>query len=190
MAPFRLRHPKGVSTLQLDTESATVQDLLQAIFTVSEIPPSAQDRTLTTSDLAHAHTHSLYTVKAGYPPRALTAVIPELPLSSLGLAPGDQLLVVQKSGSAAAAAPSSTLSSSPANQTYPGHTHTPAAARPAHTPSSSSNLRQVAAPTLSTTIKDDGRPDYVAMDGGYLIHRVRVPAFNCVCVRARHVVLI
>jgi len=159
MAPFRLRHPKGVSTLQLDTESATVQDLLQAIFTVSEISPSAQD------------------LKAGYPPRALTAVIPELPLSSLGLAPGDQLLVVQKSGSAAAAAPSSTLSSSPANQTYPGHTHTPAAARPAHTPSSSSNLRQVAAPTLSTTIKDDGRPDYVAMDGGYLIHRI-VPDDN------------
>jgi hypothetical protein len=44
MAPFRLRHPKGVSTIQLDTESATVQDLLQAIYTVSEIPPSAQDR--------------------------------------------------------------------------------------------------------------------------------------------------
>lgn len=49
MAPFRLRHPKGVSTLQLDTESATVQDLLQAIFAVSEIPPSAQDRTLSTN---------------------------------------------------------------------------------------------------------------------------------------------
>jgi hypothetical protein len=53
MAPFRLRHPKGVSTLQLDAESATVQDLLQAIYAVSEIPPSAQDRTLTTNDLAH-----------------------------------------------------------------------------------------------------------------------------------------
>ncbi len=46
MAPFRLRHPKGLSTIQLDTESATVQDLLEAIFAVSEIPPSAQDRTL------------------------------------------------------------------------------------------------------------------------------------------------
>ena len=49
MAPFRVRHPKGVSTLQLDPESATVQDLLQAIFSVSEIPPSAQDRALTRS---------------------------------------------------------------------------------------------------------------------------------------------
>ena len=46
MAPFRIRHPKGVSTLQLDSESATVQDLLQAIYSVSDIPPSAQDRAL------------------------------------------------------------------------------------------------------------------------------------------------
>ncbi|KAF8503268.1 OTU-domain-containing protein [Russula emetica] len=154
MAPFRLRHPKGVSTLQLDTESATVQDLLQAIFAVSEIPPSAQD------------------LKAGYPPRALTAVIPELPLSSLGIAPGDQLIVIQKSGSAAAPTLSS---SSPVNPAYPGHT--PAAAtRP--TPSSNSNPRQVAPTrtTLSTT-EDDGRPDYVTMDGGYLIHRI-VPDDN------------
>jgi len=136
------------------------------------------------------HSHSLYTVKVGYPPRALTAVIPELPLSSLGLAPGDQLIVVQKSGSAAAAAPS-TLSSSPVNPAYPGHT--PAAGRPTHTPSSNSNPnpRQVGgAPTLSTIIKDDGRPDYVTMDGGYLIHRVRVPSLIALhCVRG-HVVLI
>ena len=55
MAPFRLRHPKGVSTLQLDTESATVQDLLQAIFAVSEIPPSAQDRTLTYYQRSRSH---------------------------------------------------------------------------------------------------------------------------------------
>jgi hypothetical protein len=116
------------------------------------------------------HSHSLYTVKAGYPPRALTAVIPELPLSSLGLAPGDQLIVVQKSGSAAAAAPTLS-SSSPVNPAYPGQT--PAAARATQTSSSNSNPRQVAAPTLSTTIDDD-HPDYVTMDGGYLIHRVRV----------------
>jgi len=105
----------------------------------------------------------LYAVKAGYPPRALTAVIPELPLSSLGLAPGDQLIVVQKSGSAATAP---TLpSSSPVNPAYPGH-QTPAAARPSL---NSNPRREVAAPALST---NDG-PDYVTMDGGYLIHRVR-----------------
>lgn len=159
MAPFRLRHPKGVSTIQLDTESATVQDLLQAISAISEIPPSAQD------------------LKVGYPPRALTAVIPELPLSSLGLAPGDQLIVVQKSGSAAAAAPtpSSSSSSSPANPAY-----TPAVGRPTtYTPSSNSNplTRQAGAPTRSTAIEDDGRPDYVAVEGGYLIHRI-VPDDN------------
>jgi ubiquitin thioesterase OTU1 len=195
MAPFRLRHPKGVSTIQLDPESATVQDLLQAIFAVSEIPPSAQDRALTSSDLSHViHLILTYTLctqsKQDTHRKPLTAVIPELPLSSLGLAPGDQLIVVQKSGSAASAAPTLS-SSSPANPAYPGHT--PAAARPTHTPSlnSSPNPRQVGgAPTLSTTIKDDGRPDYVTMDGGYLIHRVRVPSFNCIALRARHVVLI
>lgn len=133
----------------------------------------------------HTHTHSLYAVKVGYPPKALTAVIPELPLSSLGLAPGDQLIVIQKSGSAASAAAPTSSSSSPANPAYPGHT--PAAARSTHTPASNSNPnpRQVGgAPTLSTTIKNDGRPDYVTTDGGYLIHRVRVPSFNCIaCVR-------
>lgn len=115
----------------------------------------------------------LYTVKAGYPPRALTAVIPELPLSSLGLAPGDQLIVVQKSGSAAPLPPPGVTSaaptlSSPVNPAYPGHTPA-AAARPAP---SSSNPRQAEAPRLSTTTEDNG-PDYVAMDGSYLIHRVR-----------------
>jgi hypothetical protein len=69
MAPFRLRHPKGVSTIQLDTESATVQDLLQAIFAISEILPSAQDRTFATSDLAHpihlTLTHTLYVRSQG-----------------------------------------------------------------------------------------------------------------------------
>ena len=59
MAPFRLRHPKGVSTLQLDPESATVQDLLQAIYAVSEIPPSAQDRAHTSGlDMSISYSHS------------------------------------------------------------------------------------------------------------------------------------
>ncbi|TFY82372.1 hypothetical protein EWM64_g1646 [Hericium alpestre] len=78
MTPIRLRHPKGVSTLQVDLDNSTVGDLQQQIFAVSEIPPSTQD------------------LKSGYPPKPLTAVIPELPLSSLGLAPGEQLIVNQK----------------------------------------------------------------------------------------------
>lgn len=44
MAPIRLRHPKGVSTLQLDLNTATVLDLQQAIFAQTEILPSNQDR--------------------------------------------------------------------------------------------------------------------------------------------------
>ncbi len=129
------------------------------------------------NSLPHPTSHSLHTllyaVKAGYPPRSLTAVIPELPLSSLGLAPGDQLIVVQKSGSAApkgvtsVAAPtgtSSSSSSSPVNPTYPGHT--PAAARP--TPSSN---------PAPSKIEDVG-PDYVSTDGGYLIHTVRSNIMN------------
>jgi ubiquitin thioesterase OTU1 len=183
MAPFRLRHPKGVSTIQLDPESATVQDLLQAIFAVSEIPPSAQDRTFTTIipiSLTSFTSHSLRAVKAGYPPRALTAVIPELPLSSLGLAPSDQLIVVQKSGSASAAAPTSSSSSSPSS---PGRTTT--AARPTHGTSSNLPRQAVAStPALSATIESEddgrGRPDYVTMDGGYLIHRVRTTRLQVV----------
>jgi len=144
MAPFRIRHPKGVSTLQLDIESATVQDLLQAIYTVSDIPPSAQD------------------LKAGYPPRPLTAVIPELPLASLGLAPGDQLIVNQKSGSAAP--PGVTSSTAPS---LPRAVVNP----PASLPTLSSNAAQ----TSSATGK--GGPDYVEVDGGYLVHRI-VPDDN------------
>ena len=44
MAPIRLRHPKGVSTIQipLDREDYTVQDLLQEIYKATEILPSRQ----------------------------------------------------------------------------------------------------------------------------------------------------
>ena len=45
MAPVRLRHPKGVTTIQVDFTNATVQDLQQEIFAATEIPPSQQDRT-------------------------------------------------------------------------------------------------------------------------------------------------
>ena len=45
MAPIRLRHPKGVSTLQVDFDAFTVLDLQQEIFAVTEIVPSLQERT-------------------------------------------------------------------------------------------------------------------------------------------------
>jgi hypothetical protein len=107
----------------------------------------------------------IFAVKAGYPPRSLTAVIPELPLSSLGLAPGDQLIVNQKSGSAAP--PTGVTSTAQSLPTNPRALVNPAASL--STPSS--NAAQ-AAPALSTT--RSGSPDHVEVDGGYLVHRVRV----------------
>ncbi|KAI0306309.1 OTU-domain-containing protein [Multifurca ochricompacta] len=151
MALFRLRHPKGVSTLELDIETAKVQDLLQAILSISGIPPSAQD------------------LKVGYPPRSLTAVIPELPLSSLGVAPGDQLIVVRKSGSAA---PPSVTPTAPPSSANPRATlvNSPASSlsRPPPNP-------RPAAPAFSTPQRDG--PDFIEMGGGYLVHRI-VPDDN------------
>ena len=46
MAPIRVRHPKGIATLQLDLDALTVQDLQQEIFNLSEIPPSQQESEL------------------------------------------------------------------------------------------------------------------------------------------------
>ena len=43
VSKLRLRHPKGVSTLELDLSSASVQDLQSQIQKLSEILPSQQD---------------------------------------------------------------------------------------------------------------------------------------------------
>ncbi|KAI0043971.1 OTU-domain-containing protein [Auriscalpium vulgare] len=145
MAPIRVRHPKGVATIQLDTDSASVQDLLQAIFSASEIPPSSQD------------------LKAGYPPRQLTGVIPELPLSSLGLAPGDQIIVTQKT----AAAPTASLVSAPRLPVDPG-------ASIVNPPAS---LGRTAPPPRAVVPPASSGPDHVRTEGGFLVHRV-VPDDN------------
>ncbi|KZT68150.1 OTU-domain-containing protein [Daedalea quercina L-15889] len=83
MAPIRLRHPKGVTTLQIDVDNASVLDLQQQIYAATDIPPSQQD------------------LKSGYPPQSLT-LIPELPLASLGLKGGDQLTLIQQAGASSA----------------------------------------------------------------------------------------
>ncbi|KAF9218339.1 OTU-domain-containing protein [Gyrodon lividus] len=129
MAPVRLRHPKGVTTLQLDFDVLTVQDLQQQIFGVSEIPPSQQE------------------IRSGYPPQTL-ALIPELPLSSLGLKAGEQIIVNQK-------VPSPTRGPLP-----------PAASRVPPAP-----VRKPDAPSVSTG------PASVPTSSGVLIHRV-VPDDN------------
>ncbi|KAG1754635.1 hypothetical protein EDB19DRAFT_1902765 [Suillus lakei] len=136
MAPIRLRHPKGLTTLQIDLDNALVQDLQQEIFGVSEIPPSQQE------------------LRSGYPPRSLT-VIPELPLSSLGLKPGDQVIVNQS------------VVSSPTRTAPPK-------AEPVSSQPPQSSLSQ---PNSSRLAPGKSGPDYVDTPNGVLVHRI-VPDDN------------
>ncbi|KAG8966258.1 ubiquitin-specific protease otu1 [Tulasnella sp. 419] len=130
----RLRHPKGVSTITVDPQS-TVADLQQTIFSSSEIPPSLQE------------------LKAGYPPRTLT-LVPSLPVESLGLQKGDQLIVGAASGSTASTSNRSTTTSS-ANPHVNAPAFLPRTAPKQETPSDVS----------------------VPVEGGTLVHRV-VPDDN------------
>lgn len=134
--PIRVRHPKGVSTLQVDLNSdlATVLSLQQNIYELSGLLPSQQE------------------LKSGYPPKALT-LVPELPLSSLGLQRGDQITVTAKPGSA-----------SPA-------TEIPPAAVPAPRPA---QVTPASALRASTGSANDG---FVETETGTLVHRV-VPDDN------------
>ncbi|KAF8643845.1 hypothetical protein AX16_008862 [Volvariella volvacea WC 439] len=138
MGPVRLRHPNGIATIQVpfDREDYAVGDLLQQIYAETKILPSRQ------------------TLKAGYPPQPLT-VIPELPLSSLGLKSGEQIIVSESSDRSA----SSLVAQPPVSS---------AAIQP---PASSHS--QPPAPTLSRP----AGPDFVETDTGFLVHRV-VPDDN------------
>ncbi|KAF9052902.1 hypothetical protein BJ165DRAFT_1523652 [Panaeolus papilionaceus] len=125
MAPLRIRHANGIATLgvPLDSIDITVNDLQQQIYQVSNVLPSRQ------------------ILKSGYPPRTLD-LISELPLQSLGLKPGDQIIVGESTAPLpVAAAPPRQGSSLPSSQ-------------------------------QSTT-----GPDYVQVDGSFLIHRI-VPDDN------------
>jgi len=90
-------------------------------------------------------------VKAGYPPKSLT-LIPELPISSLGLSKGEQLIVNQNGGGQSAR---STPTRSAASTSRPGVIPQPSA--------------QLLAPTQQATKGSDS----VETEGGYLVHRVR-----------------
>ncbi|KAG6833689.1 hypothetical protein H0H87_002885 [Tephrocybe sp. NHM501043] len=98
MVAIRLRHPSGVSTIQVDLErdDFTVQDLQQEIYAATKILPSRQS------------------LKAGYPPHALT-MIPELPIESLGLKPGEQIIVSELPGTTPSPATSTSGSSNSAS---------------------------------------------------------------------------
>ncbi|KAJ8586102.1 OTU-domain-containing protein [Rhizopogon salebrosus TDB-379] len=137
MAPIRLRHPKGVTTLQVDLDNASVQDLQQQIYEISEILPSQQE------------------IRSGYPPLSLT-IIPELPLSSLGLKSGDQVIVNQ-TVSSSARAPSSPPKA------------TPVSSQPPQASLSRSNSGRPASSSSD--------PDHVDTPNGVLVHRI-VPDDN------------
>ncbi|KAG8217872.1 hypothetical protein J3R82DRAFT_6038 [Butyriboletus roseoflavus] len=129
MAPVRVRHPKGIATLQLDLNALTVQDLQQQLFTLSEIPPSQQE------------------IRSGYPPKMLT-LVPELPLSSLGLQAGEQIIINQKMSTPTTTNP------------------------PAPTPAS-----RPPAPARRTAVPQRTGPASVPTSSGVLVHRV-VPDDN------------
>jgi hypothetical protein len=81
----RLRHPRGVTNIEVDPEVNDIGDLKVIIFSATEIPPSEQD-----SEPAPCP-RALMIVKLGYPPKPL----PERsgPLGSL-ISRGEQLIVV------------------------------------------------------------------------------------------------
>ena len=93
------------------------------------------------------------TVKSGYPPQSLS-IVPELPLSSLGLKQGDQIIVSQKAGPADTALPKPKSTS-------------PSARTSATAVVSGSSLGLPSKATAQTT-----EPDLVALEGGFLVHRV------------------
>lgn len=43
LAKLRLRHPKGIATLELDLDGSSVQELQQQIKNTTEILPSQQE---------------------------------------------------------------------------------------------------------------------------------------------------
>lgn len=100
-------------------------------------------------------------VKAGYPPHVLT-IIPELPLASLGLKSGDQLIVSELPGTGG------DISSS-----NPEPSSSPSAGRSSGDPSvQSTHAYTPSIAALNTPASTSPSPDYVDTDGGVLIHRV------------------
>jgi len=137
MIKLRLRHPKGVSSLDINPEDP-ITELQQTIFSMTEIAPSSQE------------------LKVGYPPQSMVA-IPSLPISSLGLRNGDQLIVVASSNQTArtASVPQKVDQSNP---------NKPNVSVPAFEPKRQSR-------------KEAKSPEQVSIPDGFLVHRV-VPDDN------------
>jgi ubiquitin thioesterase OTU1 len=43
VVPIRVRHPRGVSTIEIDPATTTIDNLKVLIFSTTEIPPSEQE---------------------------------------------------------------------------------------------------------------------------------------------------
>ncbi|KAF5389812.1 hypothetical protein D9757_003704 [Collybiopsis confluens] len=143
MAPIRIRHAKGVATIQVpfENDAYTVQDLQQEIYAASQILPSRQS------------------LKTGYPPRSLD-LIPELPISSLGLKGGDQLIVGEEAHESPSRGPGTNKPAAQVQQQ--SKTSTPAAVSP---------------PAVAPSASSKGPAHVSTSDGSVLVHRV-VPDDN------------
>ncbi|GLB34831.1 putative otu-domain-containing protein [Lyophyllum shimeji] len=148
MVAIRLRHPAGVTTinLALDRDDCTVQDLQQEIYASTNILPSRQN------------------LKAGYPPHSLE-LIPELPVASLGLKQGDQIIVNELPDNVAASRAAGwspdphVASPSVISSSGPFLPSPPPAARESRPPTTAP-IHRPAPPPL------DSGPDYVETEGG------------------------
>jgi ubiquitin thioesterase OTU1 len=96
----------------------------------------------------------LVLVKSGYPPRSLT-IVPELPLASLGLNKGEQIIVSQKAGIGSEKGLTESPGRSPAS---------PLQADPSSSPSRSRQVMKAPGSNL----------DAIEVDGNVLIHQVCV----------------
>lgn len=107
-------------------------------------------------------------VKSGYPPKSL-AIVPELPLSSLGLRQGEQIIVGQKAGTASSPAPVSPPKTVPSSgaQTSTSPSKRPPAPRNATSVASGAGIASVDTAQTNPTEQDS-----VRTEGGFLIHRV------------------
>ncbi|KAG6814534.1 hypothetical protein H0H92_000061 [Tricholoma furcatifolium] len=153
MVAIRLRHPSGVTTIQVATDRAnyTVLDLQQEIYAATNILPSRQS------------------LKSGYPPQALT-LIPDLPIESLGLKSGEQIIVSELPDAAPPTVPSTSRSSAAPASPFD------ALISPAPPPSRPAIPVPVAARGSRTPPRSTG-PDHVETEGGVLVHRI-VPDDN------------
>lgn len=111
-----MRHPRGVTTLDIDPETQTIEDLQVLIFSATEIPPSEQESKLSYWALRlelNCHPHS---VKYGYPPRSLPSTVETL--STIPITRGEQIIVTSVPSSSRPANPTPPPSVKAVNETF------------------------------------------------------------------------